>query len=114
MKKLLEKYFHHLHVLKDCNSCQRNLFLKKSSNDFVKCICEVCHNLLKGNIPIDKKQKRNLYRYRNVLRFLASRKNTSVAVKRRKLIQKGGAFLPLLLPPLLSIADELLPRLWRK
>jgi len=113
MSKLLKKYYHHLHVLKAC-SCQKRIdFVKKSPNDFVKCLCEVCDNLLKGNIPVNKKQKQQLYRYRNTLRFLASKKHKSLS-KKRKIIQLGGAFLPILLPPLLTIAADLLPSLFSK
>jgi len=113
MSKLLKKYFHHLHVLKDCGSCQkRKNFVKNCQNDFVKCLCEVCDNLLKGNIPVNKEQRKKLYRHRNTIRFLASRKNKSLALKKRKLIQHGGAFLPILLPPLLTIAAELLPAIF--
>jgi len=113
MSKLLKKYIHHLHVLKDCASCHRRThFVKNSSNDFVKCLCEACDNLLKGNIPINKKQKQQLYRHRNTIRFLASKQNKSLTKKKRKLIQQGGAFLPILLPPLLTIAAELLPTLF--
>jgi len=69
---------------------------------------------LKGNIPINKKQKQQLYRYRNTIRFLASKKNKSITKKKRKLIQEGGAFLPISLPPLLAIAGEFLPTLFSK
>lgn len=114
MSKLLKKYIHHLHVLNHCKACNRNLLLKNSPIEFIKCICEVCHNLLIGNIPVDNKQKKQLYRQRHILRFLASKKNKSLVVKKRKLIQQGGALLPLLLPPLLTIAAELLPNLFAK
>jgi len=115
MSKLLKKYFHHLHVLKDCDSCHKRIdFIKNSSNDLIKCLCEACDNLLKGNIPINKKQKQQLYRHRNTIRFLASKKNKSITKKKRKLVQQGGALLPILLPPLLAIAAELLLTLFSK
>jgi len=113
MSKLLKKYIHHLHVLKDCVSCQKRIdFVKNSKTDFIKCLCEACDNLLKGNIPINKKQKKGLHRHRNTIRFLASKKNESLVKKKRKLIQQGGTFLPILLPPLLAVAAELIPAIF--
>ena len=47
-------------------------FLKKLSDDEIHCICEACHNILIGNIPMTKttkfKLKRKLKSVRNEIR----------------------------------------------
>ena len=83
---------------------ERRKFLKTCGSDFVHCICECVHNLLKGNVPLTPCQFKKLSRRKRVLRELANKK-TSVA-KRRKIIQKGGfAFL---LPAIAAIVSSFL------
>ncbi len=74
--------------------------MQNISPKLLKCLCECCLNVLKGNVKLTASQKQNLSRHRKVLRDLADRK---VSVKRKKhiLVQKGG-FLPALLRPILS------------
>jgi len=69
-----------------------------------KCVCEICLNLIKGNIPLNKPQKVKLRPHKKIIRKLARKvKNLK---NRKKLLQKGaGVFLPLLfsvIGPLLS------------
>lgn len=77
---------------------------------FVKCICEVCLNLLKGNVPVNKHQKKKLRRHKNIIRKLS--RNVKNIKNKKKLLQKGGGvFLPLLfsiIGPIISklIADQ--------
>jgi hypothetical protein len=114
MPKLLQKYFHHLHVLSSCKACERKLLIGNLPTDLVRCICEVCDNLLQGNIPISQTDKKKLVRHKKIIRYLASKKPKSISLKRRQILQQGGAFLPILLPSLLTIAAELLPNLLKK
>ena len=69
-------------------------------------ICEVCLNILKGNVPLSPDQKRRLCKHKQTLRRLACSSRGSEKVK-RALVQKGG-FLGALLHPLLSIGSLLL------
>ena len=64
-------------------------------------LCEVCKNIVQGNIPLSAAQKRKLSRHRSTLRTLSNR---SVKVKRKKhlLLQKGGLPLLPLLAPLIT------------
>lgn len=111
MTKLLRKYIHHLHVLnKLCKTCDRKKFIENCPKEFIDCLGEACQNLLKGNIPINTCNKKKLIPYRKALRFLASKKN-NIADRKGKIYQRGGGFLPILLPPLIAIAAELIPNL---
>ena len=76
-----------------------------SSPDLVHAICECAHNVLKGNVPLTTRQKRNLRKYKNKLRNL-TKKRTSI--KKKKLILQSGGFLPLLLGPALGFLTNLL------
>lgn len=98
--KRLKEHRHMLHVLKDCNSNTRKQILKKSNKDLVQAICEVCLNVLHGNIKLSKKNKQFLHKHKKTIRELATSKH-SIAKKRKTLVQRGG-FLPVLLGSVLS------------
>lgn len=89
-----------LKVLASCSPKQRKALMQNVSPSLLKCLCECCLNVLKGNVKLTTTQKQSLSRHRKVLREMSDRK---VPVKRKKriVVQKGG-FLPLLLKPILS------------
>jgi len=62
-------------------------------------------NVIKGYVPLTKRQMTNLRRKRYDLRSLSKRK-TPLRTK-RKILQKGG-FLGALLPPVLAVLGSLL------
>lgn len=79
-----------------------------NENDrFVQTVCEVCLNLLKGNVPVKKPQKQKLHRHRNIIRRLAQKvKNLK---NKKKILQKGsGVFLPLLFSVIAPILTKLI------
>ncbi len=61
---------------------QRNNLLKKSKKCVINAISEIALNCLKGNIPLNQCQFKNLKGYRNVLKQL-SRKNVNVKNKKK-------------------------------
>jgi len=65
---------------------------------------ECIRNLLNGNVPLNKSQKKKLAAKKNILRQLAVKK-TSLQ-KKKKLIQSGG-FLGALLGPIVSAIGSL-------
>lgn len=98
--KRLRAHKHMLHVLKNCKPCTRKNILKNGSGELIKTLCEVCVNVLNGNAKISKKNKNRLRKYKTTLRQLAKPKS-SLTVKRKILVQKGG-FLPVILSAVLS------------
>lgn len=78
--------------------------IKNAHSDLVCCISEVCHNLLRGNIPLTSTEKAKLNKYKTQIRNIAGKKTTQQTKKR--LIQKGG-FLKALLAPLISLVGPL-------
>src|SRR5437867_10531743 len=106
MTKLLKKYIHHLHLLNHTCCKNRNVIIRNSSPELIRCICEVCYNLLRGNIPLTKTKKQKLKQYRNIIRYLGSKQEKNLALKKQKLVQRGG-FLPIVLPTILTVAAEI-------
>lgn len=86
---------------------QKSAFLKKCPNSIIKGVCECALNLLKGNIPVSKRQKNKLAPYKRTLRRLG---NTKVPLfkKRRLLVQKGEGFLSILIPAAVSVLSTLI------
>lgn len=86
-----------LHTLKPK---YRKALLKVCSDEEINCICECIHNVLHGKVQLEDKEKQKLDKYKNILRKLISKgKSTS---RKRIIIQKGGAFLPIILGTVLS------------
>lgn len=74
--------------------------LKSCNEDEINCICECVHNVLQGKVPLEENNKKKLKKYKSVLRKLV-RKGTN-KIRKNILVQKGGAFLPIILGSILS------------
>lgn len=105
MSSRLKKYFAQLQLLKDASPKLRSQILKNCNKYLLCCLCECANNILIGNVPLTKAQKKKLARFKNKLRQLASKK-TRVADK-KEIIQTGG-FIGALLTPVISILGSLL------
>lgn len=80
-----------LQMLAGSTPKRRKVLLQDSTMNEVKSVCEVCLNIIRGNIPLNEKQRRKLRRKKWVLRDLAD-SNTS-KIKCRKTINQHGGFL---------------------
>lgn len=89
------------------NSKSKRKFLKNCASKNIKSICECVLNLLKGNIPINKKQKNKLAPFKRSLRKLANKK-TPLYRKRAVLVQRGGGFLGFLIPAAITALTALI------
>ena len=95
---------HHLkelQVICKCKNKKRKALAQSASNRVIRTIAQVGKNVLNGNFKLSPRQKQRIRRHKKILRAL-SLKRSSLKSKRKLLIQKGGAFLPLLLGPILS------------
>lgn len=95
----------HLKLLKKTK--QKSIFLRKCPNSIIKGVCECALNLLKGNIPISKRQKNKLIPHKRTLRRLGNKK-LPLFKKRRLLVQKGDGFLSVLIPAAISVLSSLI------
>ena len=91
------------------NAKLRKAILEYADAELISALCECAHNILRGTVRLTPREKVRLRRYRTDLNSIVSKK-TAVVRKRRILQQKGG-FLPALLSPLAS--SVLLPTLLR-
>lgn len=101
--KQIKKHVHLLHILSKASPQQRKAILNTASTDQLKSICEICQNLLHGNIPGVKVRK--LAPYKKVFRKLADKK-IGLSSKRKLLTQQTGGFLSVfktLLPSVLKL-----------
>lgn len=108
MAPALKKHTAVLQVLRSAKPGLRKAILKESDRALVFAICEICDNLLAGNVPLSAAHKSKLKRYRNDLRRLAQR-GEGWKAKKQHLVQRGGSFLPLLL----SVVASVLPSLFK-
>ena len=83
----------------------RQNILQSASRDFIICLVECISSILKKKVPLSPKQQNKLAKHAKILRQISNVRSEQKA--RQLLVQKGGAFLPLLLPPLLTVAASL-------
>jgi len=92
------------------NKKRRNQLLSIATPSELLAISEICHNLLKGNLPLKKPQQKKLEKYRKVLHKLSQRK-TNKDTKKRMLQRQQGGFFGALLPVAISALSSIIPSL---
>lgn len=106
MTKLVEKFLPVIKNYKKLAKSEKRKYLR--SNSFTKCICEICLNIIKGVVPLKEPQKQKLRRYSNIIRKLTRKIKKKNIGSKKKLIQSGGAFLPLLFSIVAPVLTKLL------
>ncbi|KAG7301652.1 hypothetical protein JYU34_001961 [Plutella xylostella] len=91
---------HFLTALQTLKPKFRKALLKVCSEEEINCICECIHNVLKGNIPLQNKDSIKLRKHKSTLRKLVSKGKHQF--RKHIIIQKGGAFLPIILGSVLT------------
>lgn len=81
-----------LTLLIKTNKSQRKAILNTITRSQLKHIVEIAYNLLKGNIPLTSRQKKNFIKHRKFFRQLANRK-LSLKNKKKLLRNKFPALL---------------------
>lgn len=98
----------HLSLLKSICVCKRKLrngIIQNGNKNFIKSICECCHNLLKGNIKLPKEDLEKIRKYKAAIRKIL--KKSSLKTKKKFLIQHGG-FLQILIPAAVSAISSII------
>jgi len=86
----MKRQIWYLHLLMTtASSPQRKALLDTITNDQLKALTELTHNLLQGKIPITEAQKRTLRKHKSFLRILGNIK-VSFPAKREALCRKGA------------------------
>ena len=108
MANHLKKHSDMLSVMSKANPKVNKVLIQNANKDLVYCLCECALNVLKGNVTLNRGQKRKLTRHKQGLRSLVQPK-TSI-LKKKKILQQGG-FLPALLGPILGIAGPIIGKI---
>jgi len=90
-----------------CKSKFKKDLLRQCPNSVIKTVCECALNLLRGNIPLTEKDKKQLKPFKRSLRKLSNKK-VPLYKKRRLLVQRGEGFLGFLLPAAISVISSLI------
>lgn len=107
MSRRARNSYHHLKVLSSSKPNQVKAILKEADDPLIHSLCECVHNVLKSTVPITPKQKSKLVKFKNPLLKLVD-KEVPLTQKRKILVQKGGNFLSILLPPALAVLEKFL------
>ena len=95
-----------LQALCHADKKQRKALLRSADKSLIKFICEITVNVLNDNIPLKPCAKKRLRKHKNVLRKLVSvKKNQKNGWENKKKVilqSGGGAFLPLVITPLIN------------
>lgn len=90
---------------------KRCKLIKKCSPDQLKTICDICFNILEGNVPLKDKKKKQLAKFADTIRILGRKGRTPLTKKKKLLVQKGEGILTAILVPIISaIAGSLISR----
>lgn len=100
MHARVNTYKHLLEALHLLKPKYRTALLKSCDDEEINIICECIYNVLKGKVPLENKQKSKLRKYKDILRKLVAK--TKHKIRKTVIIQKGGAFLPIVLGAVLS------------
>lgn len=97
-KKFLEYYL-------EADKSRRRSLLLGAKKDQIDCLCEATLNVLNTNVSVPSKVRDQLCKHKKSLTKLAFHKE---GLKNRKkiLVQKGGAFLPLILGTILPLLAQ--------
>ena len=107
MAQRLRKNHDFLKLLVKYTPAQCKAILKAADDALVKTICECVFKVVKETVPISKPAKRKLLKHKKALTALAE-KSTPLNKKKQILVQHGGNFLSVLLPPVLRVLSSLL------
>lgn len=99
----MKRHVHLLHILSRASPKQRKAILKTTSDEQIKSLCEICQNVLIGNVRNISLKKLKLHK--KILRQLADKK-IAISKKRKLVTNQTGGFLPLILNGVLSLLGE--------
>jgi len=75
-----------LEALCHLNKNQRAIFLRTADEKFIRCIRKCVFNTLKGNVPLERREKNRLSKYKTALRRIAAKRGNW----KDKRKQRGG------------------------
>lgn len=101
----VKKHLPLLKLLKESSPDRRFNVIRHSDSDLINTISECVYNTLKGNIPLKKREISKLRKFKKVLRNIFRAEGGGLKKKKEIIIQSGGAFLPVLLSPIVAAGE---------
>lgn len=101
----MKKHLPLLKCLQESSPERRHNIVRHSDLDLIRTINECVYNSLKGNIPLKKSEISKLKQFKKILRKIFQ-SSGGLEKKRKIIIQSGGAFLPALLSPIVTAAEN--------
>lgn len=100
----VQRYLPLLQILQSAKPKLRKSILQNADAELISTLIECIYNTLNGNVILNKSETNKLKKFKNVLRKILNSKGR-LSRKRQIIIQSGhGAFLPILLAPIVSAA----------
>jgi len=109
MSRRVRQYMPILKKISRMGDVARRRYLKNCDKALMDCFSECAKNVLKGNVPLSKRQFSRLEREKTNVRALAS-KRTSLR-KKRRVVQRGGFIGALLMPAVAALGSLLVNRM---
>lgn len=85
---------------------KRDFIINKASKKDIDAVSEICQNLLHGNIKVNNRSLKNLYKCRHDIRQIADKKLHHS--DKRKIISQRGGFLSVLIPAAIEAVSALI------
>ena len=79
----------------------RKTIIENGDKDLIFSLCECVLNCINGNVSINSEAKSKLLRHKKSLKALLDKKK-KINLANKRIITKGGAFLPILLSSIVS------------
>jgi len=102
MSSQIRKYYPMLKRIVRMGNAARARMIKQCDRQLLDCFSECARNVLKGNVPLNKRQYASLQRRKKDLRTLR---------KRKAIVQRGGFLTSLLVPAVAALGSILASRL---
>ena len=93
------------------SNAYKKSMLIKADKHFVQSICEMCDNVLAGNIKLSDTEHKELKKHKRILRKLA---NKAPLKSKRKYLAQTGGFLQFLIPAAVSGISSLIESLFSR
>jgi hypothetical protein len=101
-----------LKILSRLSKRTRLLILKEIGGDqhLFNALHEIAHNTLNRRVKLEKSQIKKLRPYKRILEELCDQNSRKCKKKRKKLVQQGSGFLPILIPAIVSVLSSILSK----
>jgi hypothetical protein len=101
-----------LKILSKLSKTNRLNILKEIGGDqhLFNALHEIAHNTLNRRVKLDKAQIKKLKPYKRILEELCDQNSRKCGKRRKKLVQQGSGFLPILIPAIVSVLSSILSK----